>query len=130
MDPTSDRRNHDALLAGLAAQAGALSSAAAEIVKSVHLNRFARWFVTLVSLIMLVGMTISVWGAIETHKNTSRIISCTEVSGKCYQDNKRSQDSTVSSINDVITATAACTKKPENVTLEQIKACVRKTLAK
>jgi len=122
-----DRRN-DALLAGLAAQAGELSNAARDLADTVKLNRFARWFVVLVSFIMLAGMTISVWGAFETRNNTNRIISCTEVNGKCYQHNKQSSDSTVQSINDVIVAAAYCAKLPENQTLKEVTDCTRKSI--
>lgn len=118
-----------ALLAGLASRAGELSTIAENLIETIRLSRLSRIFIVLAALVLLGGMAANLYNTHATNRNTQVIISCTDPSGACYKDSRKTTAGTVKLINDTVIATVSCSKLPENKTYAEIRACVIATLS-
>lgn len=118
-----------ALLAGLTTKAGDLENRLLDLIETVRINRVARTYLVLLTVLLLAGSGVVIWTTQVTRHNTGVIIDCTDPSGKCYKEARQSAKDNVQLINQISVAAAYCAHQPENKTLEQIKACVSKSVS-
>lgn len=124
-----------ALIAGLAARAGELSTLVEDLIATVRINRLARVYVIIVTVALIAGMGVSVWNTISTRratdkidKNNKLIVSCVDPDGSCYKEARQASRENIKLINDTTAAAALCAQRPENQTFDQLKACILTTL--
>lgn len=125
----------EALIAGLAASAGELSSVARELTAATRVGRAERIIIGALSLFLVV---LSVVSYISIHKlqdigktnrsNTDLIVDCTTPGGVCYERGRKSTGSAIATINDVTIAASYCAQF--NTTQATIRKCIEAELAK
>lgn len=134
-----------ALIAGLAAAAGDLSSVARDLYKSAVLTRLERTIISIAIVLLLLStilstvMVVALRGTAETlsklaesnNQNTAIIRDCTQPGGNCYQQGRDRAGITVELINrNSIAANFCSLKEPTFTTAEDFKRCVDAELAR
>lgn len=124
------------LIAGLASSASELSSVASDLFKAALLSRVQRAMLLIGMFILVCLVGVVGWGVLvlthtadQNKENGDLIRDCVTPQGQCYQDGSKRSAEAVKTINDVIVAAAACARSTPGGTVEEIRACVVKTLA-
>lgn len=93
-------------------------------------SRYLFWAFVAALIILFGYVTLSTLIGVQT--TSDRLLSCTDPKGTCYQSGDRRNGAAIKAINDaqrtIVVAAAFCSKQPQNVTLNQIEACVNNTL--
>lgn len=95
---------------------------------------------TLAGLYIMVTLTLLGINAIQGKQTRGLLVDCVEPSGSCYKDGQKRTAEVVQNLIDanqldevatrrIVVVAAACSKDPENETLDDIQACVDKVLA-
>jgi len=104
-------------------------------INGIRFYHWSKYVLFALCLAVVVLFSIAMMQILVSVQTTSdRLLSCTDPKGACYQSGDRRSGAAIKTINDyqktiVITA-AYCAKQKENVTTNQIEACVNKELKK
>lgn len=121
----------------LMVQAAELATVGHDLVRSAVLTRIQRWVIFICLFLVMLGTVLSVITTLTnrsvnraTNHNTDIIRDCTDPEGKCFQDGQARTAEAVGNINKVVTAASFCARLPENDTLDEVEACVKRALLK